>query len=164
MVSISVRTIDQGFHWLRSRNRTRISIAINPTANRNANPRFKTRPSWSHASVVPYSPTQIASRTTIPGVAGGTVGNLRLRKATTGKVVPVKAKTPKKKNSQRGPTVGIVFWIRRYSPPQPKIPKIIAVGKNELTEGVDRDSIGEQTNYNRWGRCFTPSPPVGLIL
>jgi hypothetical protein len=78
---------------------------------------------------------------TIPGVAGGTVGNLLLRKATTGKAVPVIAKTPKKKNNQRGPTVGIVFWIRRYNPPQPKTPRIIAVGINELTEGVERGSI-----------------------
>ena len=104
------------------------------------------------------------SRITIPGVAGGTVGNLRLRKATIGKAVPVKAKTHKKKNNHRGPTVGIVFWIKRNNPPQPKIAKMNAVGKNELIEGVERVSIGMQTNYNRWGRCFAPSPPVGIIL
>ena len=77
------------------------------------------------------------------------VGNLRLRKATPGKAVPVSARTHKKKNNHRGPTVGMVLWKRRNKPPQPKITKMMVVGRNELTGGVVRDSIVKQTYYNQ---------------
>ncbi len=55
-----------------------------------------------------YIPTKMASRKTVVEEGGGEVGNRLLRKATSGSEVPVAARTLKKKNSQRGPKVGMV--------------------------------------------------------
>lgn len=90
-------------------------------------------------------PIQIDCRRITLGLAGGSVGKRRLRYAIAGSAVPVTAKTPKKKNSQRGPTVGRVKFIMKIRPPQPARPKIKAAGKNELTEGEFCLSI----NYRR---------------
>jgi hypothetical protein len=59
-----------------------------------------------------YIPTHNAWRSTTALVGGGVLGNLRFRKAIIGKAVPVIARTLRKKNSQRGPTVGRVKIIR----------------------------------------------------
>jgi hypothetical protein len=44
---------------------------------------------------------------------------------------PVNAITPRKKNNQRGPTVGTVLCMIRNSPPQPKIVSTNESGKKE---------------------------------
>ncbi len=86
-------------------------------------------------------PTQIASRTITPELTGGVVGNLWLRKATTGRTVPVKAKTLRKKNNHWGMTVGKVKFSKAYKPPQPIIAKMMAAGMKELTGGEDFEFI-----------------------
>ena len=48
-----------------------------------------------------------------PTVAGGFDGNRRLKKANRGREVPVIARTLRKKNNQRGPTVGLVRITRK---------------------------------------------------
>jgi hypothetical protein len=72
---------------------------------------------------------------------GGEPGNRRLRNAVIGKAVPVRARTSKKKNSQRGPTVGKVLITSPASPPQPTTNSRIVRGKNEIIEGEERDDI-----------------------
>lgn len=116
-------------------------MATSPAANKTARAGLSTRPSCSQASRGPYRPTKIASRRMTTEVAGGLVGNLLLRKATIGRAVPVRAITPRKKNSQRGPTVGSVYCISQIRPPQPATARMMAVGRKELTEGVERVSM-----------------------
>jgi hypothetical protein len=64
-----------------------------------------------------------------------------LRKAITGRVVPVKASTQRKKNNHLGPTVGMVRFTKKYKPPQPRIARIIAAGMKVLTDGDDWEFI-----------------------
>jgi hypothetical protein len=72
-----------------------------------------------------------------PLVAAGLEGKRRLRKATIGREVPVKAITLKKKNSHLGPNVGIVKLINRNKPPQPIRARIKAAGINAVTRGEE---------------------------
>ncbi len=65
------------------------------------------------------------------------LGNLRLRKAVTGIIVPVTARTHRKKNSQRGPTVGSVEMTRAIKPPQPVMKSKIEAGKKLATRGEE---------------------------
>jgi len=58
-----------------------------------------------------------------------------LRNATIGNIVPVTAKTVKKKNNHRGPTVGIVVIVKAINPPQPMIKRIKAAGRKFATRG-----------------------------
>jgi hypothetical protein len=64
-----------------------------------------------------------------------------LRKAVIGSVVPVIARTHKKKNNQRGPTVGRVETIKTIRPPQPIINRKIEAGKKLATRGEVLDFI-----------------------
>jgi hypothetical protein len=64
-----------------------------------------------------------------------------LRKAITGRVVPVKASTLRKKNNHLGPTVGMVRLSKKYKPPQPRIARMIAAGIKVRTGGDDWESI-----------------------
>ena len=70
------------------------------------------------------------------------LGKRRLKNAMTGRAVPVKASTARKKNSQRGPTVGRVLSVRIASPPQPTAIIRTEAGKKDWIEGEDRVSIG----------------------
>jgi hypothetical protein len=58
-----------------------------------------------------------------------------------GNIVPVIARTHRKKNSQRGPTVGRVDMIKAIKPPQPRIKRIIAAGRKLATRGDVLDFI-----------------------
>jgi len=69
------------------------------------------------------------------------LGKRRLRNATIGNIVPVIAKTVRKKNNQRGPTVGIVEIVKAINPPQPMIKRIKAVGRKLATRGEESDFI-----------------------
>ena len=69
------------------------------------------------------------------------LGKRRLRKATMGNIVPVIAKTVRKKNNQRGPTVGKVEIVKANNPPQPMIKRIKAVGRKLATRGEVLDFI-----------------------
>jgi len=69
------------------------------------------------------------------------LGNRRLRKAVIGNVVPVIARTHKKKNNQRGPTVGSVETMRDIKPPQPMINRNIEAGRKFATRGEVLDFI-----------------------
>jgi len=53
-----------------------------------------------------------------------------------GRNVPAKARTNKKKNSQRGPTVGKVLKISNITPPQPMMKRKIDNGMKNFTGGV----------------------------
>jgi hypothetical protein len=64
-----------------------------------------------------------------------------LRKAITGRVVPVVASTLRKKNNHLGPTVGMVRLTKKYKPPQPRIARIIAAGMKVRTCGDDWEFI-----------------------
>jgi hypothetical protein len=101
----------------------------------------RTRPSWSHARVGKYIPIQSASLTITPDDTGGVEGKRWLRNATMGSEVPVKANTLRKKNSHRGPTVGIVKLRRAYKPPQPIKARISAAGIKVLTGGDDWEAM-----------------------
>jgi hypothetical protein len=72
---------------------------------------------------------------------GGVLGKRRLRKAVIGNTVPVIARTQRKKNNQRGPTVGRVVMVRAIKPPQPKIKSKIAAGRKLATRGEVVDFI-----------------------
>jgi hypothetical protein len=86
-------------------------------------------------------PIKIASRTITPDETGGVVWKRWLRNATIGREVPVKANTLRKKNIHRGPTVGMVKFMRAYRPPQPIKARINAAGTKVFTGGDDWDSI-----------------------
>jgi hypothetical protein len=58
-----------------------------------------------------------------------------------GNVVPVIARTHKKKNNQRGPTVGRVDMMRAIKPPQPMINRNIEAGRKLATRGEGLDFI-----------------------
>jgi hypothetical protein len=58
-----------------------------------------------------------------------------------GNIVPVIAKTARKKNNQRGPTVGKVEIVNAINPPQPMIKRIKAVGRKLATRGEVLDFI-----------------------
>jgi hypothetical protein len=74
-------------------------------------------------------------------VGGGVLGKRRLRKAVIGNAVPVIARTHKKKNSQRGPTVGRDVIMRTIKPPQPIINRKIEAGRKFATRGEVVDFI-----------------------
>lgn len=58
-----------------------------------------------------------------------------------GKTVPVIAITHKKKNSQRGPTVGKVERIKMIRPPQPRMKRNNAAGRKLATRGDEFELI-----------------------
>jgi hypothetical protein len=58
-----------------------------------------------------------------------------------GNMVPVIAMTHRKKNNQRGPTVGKVVMINAISPPQPIIKRNKAAGRKLATRGDVLDFI-----------------------
>ena len=64
-----------------------------------------------------------------------------MRKAVIGNVVPVIARTHKKKNNQRGPTVGKEEMIRAIKPPQPIINRKKEAGRKLATRGEVFDFI-----------------------
>jgi hypothetical protein len=68
-------------------------------------------------------------------VGGGVLGKRLFKNATNGKTVPVIAMMQKKKNNQRGPTVGKVVTMRKIKPPQPMIKRNMAVGRKLATRG-----------------------------
>jgi len=72
---------------------------------------------------------------------GGVLGKRLLRKAIIGNIVPVIAMTQRKKNSQRGPTVGRVVIVKAINPPQPMINRITAAGRKLATRGEVFDVI-----------------------
>jgi hypothetical protein len=76
-----------------------------------------------------------------PELAGGELGKRRLRKAMAGKALPARASTPRKKNSQRGPTMGTVRNTSAARPPQPITPRVRAAGKTDLTEGEEESKV-----------------------
>jgi hypothetical protein len=78
----------------------------------------------------------------IAEVGRGVLGKRRFIKAMTGRAVPVRAITTRKKNSQRGPTVGRVLSTSAASPPQPVTMSRMDTGTNEVIEGEVRGSIG----------------------
>ncbi len=84
---------------------------------------------------------QRACLTTAKYVGGGVLGKRRLRKAVIGRVVPVTAKTHRKKNNQRGPTVGNVVKTRVAKPPQPMTNNKKAAGMKLATRGERFDFI-----------------------
>jgi hypothetical protein len=69
------------------------------------------------------------------------LGKRLLRKAMIGSIVPVIAMTQRKKNNQRGPTVGRVVIVKAINPPQPMINKNIAAGRKLATRGELFDVI-----------------------
>jgi hypothetical protein len=58
-----------------------------------------------------------------------------------GNIVPVIASTLRKKNNQRGPTVGRVEMNKAINPPQPIIKRNIAAGRKLATRGDVFDFI-----------------------
>jgi hypothetical protein len=64
-----------------------------------------------------------------------------LRKAVIGNIVPVIARTHRKKNSQRGPTVGREVIKRATRPPQPMINRKMEAGRKLATRGEELDFI-----------------------
>jgi len=74
-------------------------------------------------------------------VGGGVLGKRRFRKAVIGIMVPVIARTHRKKKSQRGPTVGKVLIIKAVNPPQPIINKKMEAGRKFATRGDVFDFI-----------------------
>jgi len=106
-----------------------------------ANAGLSTRPIWSQINVAPYIANQSDCLTTTIAVGGGVLGKRLLRKAMIGSIVPVIAMTHRKKNSQRGPTVGRVMIVKAINPPQPMINKNIAAGRKLATRGEVFDVI-----------------------
>jgi len=88
-----------------------------------------------------YIANQSACLTTTKYVGGGVLGKRRLRKAVIGSVVPVIARTHRKKNNQRGPTVGRLVTMRAIKPPQPMINKKMEAGRKLATRGEELDFI-----------------------
>ena len=90
-------------------------------------------------------PTHSDWRKITPDVAGSVLGKRRFKKARKGNALPVRARTPRKKNSQRGPTVGRVRNTRPARPPQPITARVRAAGRTDLTDGeVDSNSLCSQ--------------------
>jgi hypothetical protein len=69
------------------------------------------------------------------------LGKRWLRKAVIGNMVPVIASTQRKKNNQRGPTVGRVAMIKAINPLQPVMNKKSAAGRKAETRGEVLESI-----------------------
>jgi len=90
---------------------------------------LRTRPICSQAMMPTYTPNQSAWRMTTRFEAGGFDEKRRLRKATSGKSVPVIAKIRAKKNSHRVPPLGEVYCTIAYKPPQPRTINMAAVGR-----------------------------------
>jgi hypothetical protein len=106
--------------------------------------RERTRGMRSHSRVGKYMPNHNACRITVPTVAGGVEGKRIFKKATIGIATPVKARTLRKKKSQRGQTVGGVYQTNAAKPPQPTMIKNNVVGRKVKMEGV-------------FGRCISTS-------
>src|SRR5574341_897281 len=85
-------------------------------------------------------PTQSDWRKITPDVVGGMLGKRRLRKARKGSALPVRARTPRKKNSQRGPTVGRERKTKATRPPQPRTARVMAAGRTDLTDGEEESN------------------------
>ena len=58
-----------------------------------------------------------------------------------GSVVPVIASTHRKKNNQRGPTVGKVLMMSAINPPQPMMNRKMEAGRKLATRGELFDFI-----------------------
>ncbi len=69
------------------------------------------------------------------------LGKRRFKKAVMGIIVPVMAKTHRKKKSQRGPTVGRVVMIKVAKPPQPIMNNKMEAGRKLATRGDEFASI-----------------------
>jgi hypothetical protein len=69
------------------------------------------------------------------------VGKRLFKKAMIGNIVPVIARMHRKKNNQRGPTVGRVEMVKAISPPQPTIKRNKAAGRKLATRGEVLDFI-----------------------
>ena len=88
-----------------------------------------------------YTANHRACLTTTIYVGGGVLAKRRLRKAVIGNDVPVTARTHRKKNNQRGPTVGSVVMIRAIKPPQPIMNRNMEAGRKLATRGEVFDFI-----------------------
>jgi hypothetical protein len=96
---------------------------------------LRTRPNCSQAIKSKKTPTQIHWRIRTTAFAGGLLGNRKLSKYAIGKTLPLIASVIKKKNAQRGPNNGSVFWKRKNKPIQPIAARTNDVNKTEAKFG-----------------------------
>jgi hypothetical protein len=106
--------------------RRRYPIPIKLRANRIANDRLRLRLICSQIRTSTYRVKRSASRRSVDEGAYPFSENRRWSNQTKGRAVPVIASVDRKKNSQRGPTVGNVVKRRIINPTHPTTAMMMA--------------------------------------